>query len=81
MLILKLLLQASSYCSPNAFTCYESLSKDNYGCKVSCTGLYADVNADVELEVSDDRARKMLSILANGGENLYMYLYMFTLFI
>ena len=35
--------QVLPYCSPNASSCYESQAKDNHGCRVSCTRLYADV--------------------------------------
>ena len=64
-----MLLQVSSYCSPNASSCYEALSKDTYGCRVSCTGLYADV----EVEVEDDSTRQMFGILAANGELLSMF--------
>ena len=33
----------SSFCSPSAFSCYSGISWGSYGCRVACTGLYADV--------------------------------------
>ena len=30
-------------CSPDAFTCYTSLAKNNFGCRVPCTGLHAGI--------------------------------------
>ena len=38
------IIQDIPYCPPTASPCYTSVSTtDTYGCKVSCTGLYADV--------------------------------------
>ena len=34
---------AASYCTPGALTCNDKVSKLDFGCKKSCTGLYADV--------------------------------------
>ena len=36
-------LQSPTFCSPNATSCYTAVSRDTHGCKVACTGLYADV--------------------------------------
>ena len=30
-------------CSPDAFNCYKSLAKNDFGCREPCTGLYAGV--------------------------------------
>ena len=57
-------LKVSNYCSPNASSCYAAVSKDIHGCKISCTGLYADVmyTDDVPEEVTEQE--KMRQILA-----------------
>ena len=31
------------FCSPKSSSCYTTVSRDDQGCRVSCTGLYADV--------------------------------------
>ena len=38
-----LTLKDPTFCSPNASACYSAISKQTHGCRVSCTGLYADV--------------------------------------
>ena len=35
--------QAAAYCSPTVSECIKAASSSTFGCKVSCTGLYADV--------------------------------------
>jgi len=35
--------QATNYCTPAAFSCYTNISTQDFGCRKSCTGLYADV--------------------------------------
>jgi hypothetical protein len=34
--------QAGRYCSPNGTACCSNIDIDSLGCRVSCTGLYAD---------------------------------------
>ena len=62
----------SSYCSPNAFSCYEALSKDTHGCRVSCTGIYADVEFAKNMHSKD--SEKKVSLLQeryNDYKNRY----------
>ena len=57
----------SDYCSPNASICLEPLSKAHHGCKVSCTGLYADVQytADAPKEMTEEEnTRTSLTLIA-----------------
>ena len=41
--VLSNLPQATNYCTPAAFSCYSNISTQDFGCRKSCTGLYADV--------------------------------------
>ena len=54
MLIL-LIVQVHSICSPNETLCFTPLRKKDFGCRVSCTGLFADV---VHIEGNLDDATK-----------------------
>ena len=36
--------QVSKICSPNQTACSTQMKKDSFGCRVACTGLYADVS-------------------------------------
>ena len=60
----------SNFCSPNASTCYQALAKDNHGCRVSCTGLYADLTYtnDAPMELSpQEKIRNNFKNLAELG--------------
>jgi hypothetical protein len=46
-----------SSCSPNGTACYSSLATDSLGCRVSCTGLYAD--ADVRKDTLTKPRRQL----------------------
>ena len=45
--------QSASSCSPNGTACYSGMATDSLGCRVSCTGLYAD--ADVREDTLTDK--------------------------
>ena len=60
------IIQVSDYCSPNASSCYDAVSKDDYGCRVSCTGLYADIYHTDDAE--KDRFSSMFAMLAEEGK-------------
>ena len=32
-----------NFCTPAAFSCYENLTKENFGRRERCTGFYADI--------------------------------------
>ena len=36
--------QAQNFCTPNETLCAAAMRKDSFGCRVSCTGLNADVS-------------------------------------
>ena len=36
--------QVNKICTPNETVCSTKMRKDSFGCRVSCTGLYADVS-------------------------------------
>ena len=46
--------KAATYCPPAAFTCNTNVSKLDFGCKKSCTGLYADVQVTEVKDLADD---------------------------
>ena len=63
-------------CSPDAFDCYKSLAKNDFGCREPCTGLYAGImplsgvaifRADVRWTGDEDLANdpKLLSLKDN----------------
>ena len=61
--------KVSDYCTPNDFSCYSKVAKITQDCRVSCTGLYADVWYEKPpVQIADDRARKMFEVLTKEGE-------------
>ena len=46
--------KAATYCTPAAFTCNTNVSKLDFGCKKSCTGLYADVQVTEVKDLAGD---------------------------
>ena len=71
--------QAPVFCSPNASDCYMTVSEKTHGCRVSCTGLYADI------EHNDDKMAKFINenhlmiqyVAAEGKSNLKLYLFFY----
>ena len=65
-----ILFQAPKFCSPNSSACYTAISTKPHNCKVSCTGLYADVlfadNAPVEMTERDLMMRKIDTLTRAG---------------
>ena len=62
--------KALKLCSPNSSACYTAVSTAPHNCKVSCTGLYADVlfadNAPVEMTEKDLMMRKIAALTKAG---------------
>ena len=48
--------QATNYCppSPASYSCYTNISTQDFGCRKSCTGLYADVLQHVDANSIND---------------------------
>ena len=57
--------QAVSSCSPNGTACWSGIDENSLGCRVSCTGLYADA-----LYTKDPTEKKLINQLK---ENLEEY--------
>ena len=60
--------QAPTYCAPNASACVRLLSRKSYGCRVSCTGLYADVlhyNTDTENREDSQKLKWIQAVYRN----------------
>ena len=58
------------YCTPKASSCIEEVSRQDLGCKVSCTGLYADKEySDLTLyadRVLHQRMKEILTLAEKG---------------
>ena len=60
-------------CLPSASACWQRLAQDTHGCRVSCTGLYADIEVveDAPLEHSyKENVQDKFEMLANKGNLL-----------
>ena len=67
-----LLLQDSSFCSPKDFACYTTISTDNtFGCRVSCTGLYADVEFTEDRILADNVYNVLTDLAAKGPGDIF----------
>ena len=42
--------KAANYCTPATYSCYSSFAREDFGCRESCTGLYADVLHTEDME-------------------------------
>ena len=45
--------QPPTYCSPAEHGCYTAISRETFGCRISCTGLYADTEFTEDKTTSD----------------------------
>ena len=72
-------LQEVSFCPPSSAPCYSAVSTtDTYGCKVSCTGLYADVEFtedQVLVDTFDSMKEELAQLIVRGKylSNLFMH--------
>ena len=48
-----------TFCSPRDYNCYTAVSKNITGCRVSCTGLYADVHFVEDRLLSNDNEKDL----------------------
>ena len=59
--------QELTYCSPNASACYKEVStSDPYGCSISCTGLYADIEFTEDNILVDSLQKAVTDLVAKG---------------
>lgn len=59
----------SGYCSPSASSCWEKLASERFGCRVPCSGLYADIQHTQEspLDHNIDQKIKLLATQVNSN--------------
>ena len=57
-----MILQDLPYCTPASSPCLDSIPVTSGDCRVSCTGLYADVTQEIE-----NRNDEKIGLLAEGG--------------
>ena len=66
-----------SFCPPSATPCWQSLAQDTHGCRVSCTGLYADIDLveDAPVEYTyKDNVQDKLTLLALNCKFIWPFL-------
>ena len=54
------------YCGPDQDSCVEKQRKRENNCRVSCTGLYADLASDALRKDGDEQLKEQLKDLAEG---------------
>ena len=51
---IRILLLQIRACSPAENDCYQQLSDNTFGCRVSCTGLFADINDKKTMQITKE---------------------------